>query len=639
MVSKYLALTLFLFLFSITIKADDNLEIKENQKKEPTTEEPDEEETKEEESPHVHKLTDANFESAFNVTSNWLIEFYTPWCGHCQELLPKFAKAAEENQDIRVKYGKVDATKETNLAKTYKIKSYPTILWMTKKDGIIQSTIYKGEREPIFFNNYIKEEMTPEVDIKTLEELWERKPQKSKVILIVCDKTEQHYDKTYRLIKKVSLALEKETVIQTNSQEIRNYYGINDVNENFIVGFNHFEKGGVFFTFGKKEIKPEQYIREAFKEKANTLDEGTVSKVHEILDGVIKSAFLVYDKNSTFVTELITNARNALNRHKGQFYSLHVDNRADYVKNILDALSIKDEDYPVFIILNPPEHMGKKDDYFKYKLVGNGNVLSEEKIASFIDDFNNNKLESVLSTDPVPELRIENGVERVVGSTIREFANTPGKDSLICICTELSVTCRQLTKILERVASKIDNSTLVIGQIDYNSNEFQHLDFEVFPTIAMFRDNAENSEKYNKASLVYFSEKFTTKNIIDFVEQKAFHKPRIIDPSNNPRLNITEINQIREVEVKNNEAEDKWNLIRYSTEDEGDYKTDSEANQHEVEENRKKEEQERQQKEEEEKKNREKKEQEDEEPDLQDNETESVGKTKSQTGNNKKSDL
>lgn len=76
----------------------------------------------------VYTLTADNFEESVlnEVKQPWLVEFYAPWCGHCQKLEPEWEAAAKELKG-RVKLGKVDATVEEELAAKYKIESFPTI--------------------------------------------------------------------------------------------------------------------------------------------------------------------------------------------------------------------------------------------------------------------------------------------------------------------------------------------------------------------------------------------------------------------------------------------------------------------------------------------------------------------------------
>lgn len=55
-------------------------------------------------------LTDDNFdETVMKDNSPWFIEFYAPWCGHCQRLAPEWAALATTLKG-EVKVAKVDAT-------------------------------------------------------------------------------------------------------------------------------------------------------------------------------------------------------------------------------------------------------------------------------------------------------------------------------------------------------------------------------------------------------------------------------------------------------------------------------------------------------------------------------------------------
>lgn len=75
----------------------------------------------------VIELTDANFEKLVMGSKDlWLVEFFAPWCGHCQRLAPEWAKAAGELQG-KVKLGVVDATVHTVLGSRYQVQGYPTI--------------------------------------------------------------------------------------------------------------------------------------------------------------------------------------------------------------------------------------------------------------------------------------------------------------------------------------------------------------------------------------------------------------------------------------------------------------------------------------------------------------------------------
>jgi protein disulfide-isomerase A6 len=60
-------------------------------------------------------LTGSNFDDEVLGSKDiWFVEFYAPWCGHCQKLEPEWNEAATKLKG-QVKFGKVDATVETAL--------------------------------------------------------------------------------------------------------------------------------------------------------------------------------------------------------------------------------------------------------------------------------------------------------------------------------------------------------------------------------------------------------------------------------------------------------------------------------------------------------------------------------------------
>lgn len=78
-------------------------------------------------SDEVVELTDANFEKeVFGSKDPVLVEFFAPWCGHCQRLTPEWKKAASELKG-KVKLGALDATVHTVMAGRFQVQGYPTI--------------------------------------------------------------------------------------------------------------------------------------------------------------------------------------------------------------------------------------------------------------------------------------------------------------------------------------------------------------------------------------------------------------------------------------------------------------------------------------------------------------------------------
>jgi len=75
----------------------------------------------------VVKLTADNFDAEILQTEDLvLVEVYAPWCGHCKNLAPEWAKAATALKGI-VKLAALDATEHKEPAEKLGAQGYPTI--------------------------------------------------------------------------------------------------------------------------------------------------------------------------------------------------------------------------------------------------------------------------------------------------------------------------------------------------------------------------------------------------------------------------------------------------------------------------------------------------------------------------------
>ena len=91
-------------------------------------------------------LTIDNFDQeVLNSDKPVLIDFWAPWCGPCQMVLPIIAELAEELTDVKV--CKVNVDENIELAQKFRVMSIPTLLIVKNGDVVKREVGAKSKEE------------------------------------------------------------------------------------------------------------------------------------------------------------------------------------------------------------------------------------------------------------------------------------------------------------------------------------------------------------------------------------------------------------------------------------------------------------------------------------------------------------
>jgi protein disulfide-isomerase-like protein len=79
------------------------------------------------------------------TSEGWFVEFYAPWCGHCQKLVPDYKKAAKNLKDY-IKFGAIDADAHKGIGSSFGVNGFPA-LKMFAKPATMNPYTHKPYRE------------------------------------------------------------------------------------------------------------------------------------------------------------------------------------------------------------------------------------------------------------------------------------------------------------------------------------------------------------------------------------------------------------------------------------------------------------------------------------------------------------
>ncbi|CAM6086549.1 unnamed protein product [Calypogeia fissa] len=111
----------------------------------------------------VLELTQDTLPQAIEKYDVIMVEFFAPWCSHCQRLAPEYERAAQilYKDAPNVKLAKIDADKYNSIAKQYDIDGFPTLRLYT--NGIPTEASYEGSRSAETIVAYVKRSIVPPV--------------------------------------------------------------------------------------------------------------------------------------------------------------------------------------------------------------------------------------------------------------------------------------------------------------------------------------------------------------------------------------------------------------------------------------------------------------------------------------------
>lgn len=415
----------------------------------------------------VAVLKESNFSDVVSKNRYVLVEFYAPWCGHCQRLVPEYAAAATELKG-EVVLAKVDATEENDLAQKFEVQGFPTLLFFI--DGVHKQ--YPGQRTKEAIVSWIKRKTGPAVsNLTTTEDAETLLDSGTTAAVGLFDSLEGTENEEFEAASR-----QEDDVFfyQTTSECVAALLDINTKAKRPALVLLKKEPEKISHFDGKFEKAAiSEFI---FSNKLPLVTTFTRESANMIFDSSIKKQILLFVTAKDY-EKFIPSFQEAAKSFKGKILFVHVDSdNADVGKPIMEFFGLSGEEPKVIACLLTEEPI-------KYQFEAE---INADNIKAFGEDFLADKLKPFFKSDPVPE-KNDGDVKIVVGNNFDEIVLDESKDVLLELYAPWCGHCQALEPIYDKLAKQLRGvDSLVIAKMDGTSNEHARAKSDGFPTILFY---------------------------------------------------------------------------------------------------------------------------------------------------------
>lgn len=442
-------------------------------------------------------LTDSNFEQTINGPNPVLVKFYAPWCGHCKAMAPEYIKLAEtvKKENYPFVIAEIDATANGESARKYGVQGYPTIKFFIGG----QSIDYNKDRKVDAFIEFMKKKSEPSsTELKGLEEVKEKLDNKEKRCILVSDNKAdlEAYMNTGRMLEEFKFYHTSEEV----GKEI-----FPEITKPSIVYLKNFGEKKMIYT-GSFEPKDFQaFLKKNQFDIVSPLDNesGKVVFSDESKLGVI--LVVAAEKMDEELEKMYRHLAEKRKSDKYMFLTCTKDN--DWGKRYFTFFGIEDSDAPLIEIV---ENKGKTN---RYRHTGK---LTVDEISKFMDDFEANKIEKFIKSEPIPE---ENPgpVYKVVAKTFNDEIINNDMDVFVKYYAPWCGHCKALAPtFIELGESLKHNPKLKLVEIDATKNDIEGVRVSSYPTLYLYQSGSKKSpKKYEGERTLEEMTKFLEENCVN----------------------------------------------------------------------------------------------------------------------------
>ncbi|KAJ6920061.1 protein disulfide-isomerase [Populus alba x Populus x berolinensis] len=449
---------------------------------------------------YVLTLDHSNFTETVSKHDFVVVEFYAPWCGHCQNLAPEYEKAASilSSNDPQIVLAKVNADEKVNqeISEKYEVQGFPTIKIL--RNGGTSVNEYKGPRDADGIAEYLKKQTGPaSAELKSVDDATSFIGDNKVVIVGVFPEFSGEEFESFLAVAD-KLRSDYEFAHTLDAKHLPR--GESSVSGPLVRLFKPFDE--LFVDSKDFNVDAiEKFIEESSAPVVTVYDDEPSNHPYIVkyFDSPLDKAMLFLNFSGDSADSIKTSYQEVAEQHKGDgLIFLLGDLEAS--QSALQYFGLKEDQAPLLVIQTTD---GKK--YLKSN-------LESDHIAPWVKEYKEGKVPPFIKSEPIPEAN-EEPVKVVVADSLDDLVTKSGKNVLLEFYAPWCGHCQKLAPILEEIAVLYQSDAdVLIAKLDATANDIPGDTYDVkgFPTV-YFRSAS--------GKVVQYEGDKTKQDIIDFIEK------------------------------------------------------------------------------------------------------------------------
>ncbi|NWH79274.1 PDIA2 isomerase, partial [Piaya cayana] len=428
-----------------------------------------------EEEDDVLVLHEHNFARALSEHQLLLVEFYAPWCRHCQRLAPAFAEAAAtlRNESSPAWLGKVDATEQTALANEFNITSYPT-LKLFRDGNRTHPVAYTGRLDTEGIVRWLRRRAGPTATL--LQDPDTADAFISSQDLVVVGFFKDLGGEAAQVFYEVASEVVDVPFGVAEAAELFQAYGLL---ADTVVLFKKFDEGRTDFPVdpvrGLDAAELTQLLR---IHSLELVMEFTKENFEQIFGAKIPHHMLLFlNKSSSAQLALQDGFRAAADGFRGEVLFVVLD-VAGFGASVLSFFGMTPADAPTLRLVkmeNNRKYQMEQDDF------------SGTAIRTFVQAVLDGKVKPRLLSAEPPEDWDTRPVKVLVGKTFEQVAFDETKNVFVKFYAPWCSHCQEMAAAWEELGERYkDHEDIIIAELDATANELENITIHGFPTLHYF---------------------------------------------------------------------------------------------------------------------------------------------------------